>query len=453
MIDELCIEASALAELRQRLLASEVEQCAVLFASTAKRAGGQLRQLVREAIYPDRDSYRIQSDRAAELAPSFVAAVAKRAKLEGLGLVFVHTHPDGQAPDFSLIDDAGEAALRAFLKVRGVLGPHAALVLSHQGLRCRSLGEDRALRVLSLGAERIVESEPQPKPSNDRQSGAEGSADLFDRQVRAFGADGQRRLEALRVAVVGVGGTGSIAVQQLVHLGVRDFILVDPDLVEDTNLNRIVGATLDDIGREKIAVARRYLKAFRPGIHVRCVAGNIVHDHVARELVEADLIFCCTDSHGSRAVVQQVAYQYMIPCIDMGSTIAHSAGRVTGIFGRVQYLAPGHPCLWCSHLLDAAQVRRDMASEVERRLDPYMEGSGEPAPSVISLNGTVVSLAISMMLSIVCGAPIMGRHLIYNASNTNLRLVRGKAEENCFICSKVGALGWGDARPLFTRRD
>ncbi|EQD39274.1 UBA/THIF-type NAD/FAD binding protein, partial [mine drainage metagenome] len=115
--------------------------------------------------------------------------------------------------------------------------------------------------------------------------------------------------------------------------------------------------------------------------------------------------------------------------------------------------APGLPCLWCSELLDAAEVRRDMMNESERKLDPYIVGAREPAPSVISLNGTVVSLAVSMLLGIVAGAPIDATHVIYNACGSTLRSVRSKARPDCFICSKMGVLGWGDGQLLFTRRD
>ena len=87
-------------------------------------------------------------------------------------------------------------------------------------------------------------------------------SDMFDRQVRAFGAAGQQRLGDTRVAIIGLGGTGSIAAQQLVHLGVRKFVLIDPDTIEVTNLNRVVGATAQDVGASKVSVAARYIKSF-----------------------------------------------------------------------------------------------------------------------------------------------------------------------------------------------
>jgi molybdopterin/thiamine biosynthesis adenylyltransferase len=74
--------------------------------------------------------------------------------------------------------------------------------------------------------------------------------DRHDRQIRAFGHDGQRRLGAATAAVVGAGGIGSLLVQGLAHLGVGRLIVIDPDRVEPSNLNRLAGATAADARTE-----------------------------------------------------------------------------------------------------------------------------------------------------------------------------------------------------------
>ena len=445
MTAELCLSALDLEKLRGSLLSSKEERCAILYATESRRSNGQLRLLVCGIEFPAPGDYLRQGLKEAELTPAFVAHIAKKAKLERLALVFVHTHPGEQAPLFSSIDDRGEDILDQFLDRRGVDRYHVALVMSAGGLRARRLGRDEEMRVISLGAKRVVEFDPNLDTIE--------YSEIFDRQVRAFGAAGQRRLERLRVAIVGLGGTGSIAAQQLVHLGVKQFILVDHDFVEETNLNRIVGATPSDIGKTKVEVAARYLEAFRIGVSADQIVSSVVHASTAHQLIDADIIFCCTDSHGSRSVIQQVAYQHLIPCIDVGSTITQMEGNITGIFGRVQLLSPSLPCLWCCELLDSTEVRRDMMSESERRLDPYIVGAHEPAPAVISLNGTVVSLGISMLLGIVAGVPVSGTHLIYNALKASIRSVRGTPQPNCFICSENGALAKGDSKPLLVRQD
>lgn len=442
MID-LRIASSDLAALRAALLGHKNEQCAVLLAPRLEH--GRHALLVREIILPGDADYTERSPIRAELRPEFVARVTKRAKLADVSLVFVHTHPGDQLPRFSVSDDEGERELAAFLARRGLKERHAALVLSEGGCCARALASSELIRIVSVGDRLMVEFDPYSKESE--------VSPIFDRQVRAFGAQGQQVLHTLRVGIVGLGGTGSIAAQQLTHLGVRDFVLIDPDHIELINLNRVVGAGEADIGRPKSEVARRHIQAIAPAASVRSVVGDVVHAAVAKELLETDVILCCTDSHGSRSVVQQVVYQYLIPCIDIGSTIAAQNGQVTGVFGRVQLLGPDQPCLWCSGLLNSEEVRRDMMNTFERKADPYMQGVHEPAPSVISLNGTVVSLAVTMLLGIVTAVPVGPRHIIYNASASTLRPVRATAQAGCFICSHEGVLARGDLQALFARED
>jgi molybdopterin-synthase adenylyltransferase len=443
---EITLSAEDARALENALLShGEAEHCAILYASQTKRADGLIRLLVCAIEIPGQDDYMAQGECEAVLSPHCVARVTKRARRDRQSLIFAHSHPGGDPPEFSWVDDDGEGHLARFLGWRSPENLHAALVMSRGGIAARRLGTREKARVVALGESRVVLS--------DRIGPATSPAGRFDRQVRAFGEAGQRAIEALRVAVVGLGGTGSVIAQQIAHLGVRGFILVDPDVLEETNLNRVVGSMASDIGRPKVEIAADSIGRIAPKAAIQSVQGNVVHAEVARALTEADFIFGCTDSHGSRAVLQQVAYQYLIPCIDMGSTITTADGSLTGVFGRVQLLAPSLGCLTCSALLDSEEVRRDLMSPFERKLDPYIGGERVPAPAVISINGTVSSLAVTMFMAIITGIPSGARHLVYNALSSTLRSVRVASADNCYICSRAGVLARGDSVSLYARDD
>jgi len=70
--------------------------------------------------------------------------------------------------------------------------------------------------------------------------------DRFERQIRLFGEDGQKKIQNASVAIVGAGGLGSHVVQQLGFLGVGSLIIIDPDELEETNRNRLIGVHYDD---------------------------------------------------------------------------------------------------------------------------------------------------------------------------------------------------------------
>jgi molybdopterin/thiamine biosynthesis adenylyltransferase len=442
MMDLLLAEADY-AAIKAELCGDDNEKCAILFANQTTRLDGAERLLVREIQFPLATDYSRKGRLEAELTPDYVARITKRAKRAKTALIFVHSHPGPSAPRFSIVDDEGERHLSKFLTHRHPGLIHAALVVSAGGVRARQLGGAEEIRVISVGPHRKFLFDPS---KNDPRV-----SEQFDRQVRAFGVDGQRELERLRIAIVGLGGTGSIVAQQLVHLGVRDFILIDPDVLEATNLNRVSHAFPTDIGKPKTEIAARYIRQIAKDSRVKRVDGDVIETKTARELVNADILFGCTDSHGSRAVMQQVAYQYMIPYIDMGVTLVAKKGLMTHVYGRVQLLAPGLACFTCSSLLDPNEVRRDMMTSFERQADPYIQGDREPAPAVMSLNGTVSSLAVTMLLAVIAGVPAEARHVLYNALTSAMRSVRASPQMDCFVCSRNGAFARGDSWPIFAR--
>src|ERR1700694_1397677 len=95
-------------------------------------------------------------------------------------------------------------------------------------------------------------------------------AERYDRQVLLFGAKGQDRIASLTVLIAGLGGLGSHVAQQLAYLGVRSYTLIDPDSVEPSNLNRLIGATERDVLNKtpKVQVAHRVIVSVQPAAKV-----------------------------------------------------------------------------------------------------------------------------------------------------------------------------------------
>jgi len=427
------------------LFSSNQEGCVILFANQVRRPENGTRLLVQQIVTPNESDYTRRGPYEAELAPPFVASIASASKKSSRAIVFVHNHIGEAIPRFSSIDDYGELRLSEFLVKRCNDRMHLALVVGTDGLRCRLLGSDQQVQVVSLDSNRTVLSE-------SNVSGAI-STHIYDRQLSVFGIDGQNRIANLTAAVVGLGGTGSVIAQQLTHLGVQSFILIDPDTIETTNLNRVASATLSDIGKAKTSVAARYIRAFSPDARIKEIKGDVIRARNGKALLDADVIFCCTDSHGSRSVLEQVSYQYLLPMIDMGSVITVLDGAVKQIVGRVQMLSPGLACLTCSGLLDPSQVRRDMMTAFERQSDPYIQGIHEPAPAVISLNATIASLSITMLMSAITGLEAKARHIVYLGLSSTMRVISTTPVSGCIVCSPEGRLARGDSWPFPGRQD
>ena len=417
-----------------------VESCGVAFAHHDDQSESWV---VAEAEPVPDDAYASRGRYAATLTTRFMLEVANRSRATGMAAIIVHTHPfANDAPEFSPIDDRGEDSYAPYLARRGAAVPHLALVIGPDGCRARRLDDGRPVPVWEVGGRLVLHSPMATRAVETRD----------DRQVRAFGEPGQRMLKQLRFGLVGAGGTGSVTGQQLAHLGATMISVIDPDVVESTNLNRLVGAVPGDVGSPKVDVTERMMRVINPDIQVEAIQGDVVDEEVARRLSSFDFIFLCTDSHASRAVVNQIAYQHLIPVIDMGVRITVAQDVITHITGRVQMLAPGLPCLTCTRALNSKRILHEMMTEEERAADPYVDGVHEPQPAVISLNSTVASLAITMMLGAVTPVPAGPRHQHYDGMRGQVRVKEERVRKGCITCSADGSLAKGASWPLPVRR-
>jgi molybdopterin-synthase adenylyltransferase len=439
----LIFPAGDLDKLRQGLWHDSLESAAILLC-TPVHAGTDWRLVVREThIVPD-DQYVERSPVAVTVHPAFGLPVEKKASIYGWALIYCHTHPHQTSmAAFSPIDDESEVALAEYAGRRSLGVPHCALVFAKESMAARKLGTREGVQVTQIDS-----------PQSDAAAGSSsvGDGSLYDRQIRAFGQAGQDAIGRLKVAIVGAGGTGSIVVQQLAHLGVTKFLLIDRDTIEHTNLNRTVGSSRQDVGVAKVALAERLIRTLRPEASVKTVVGDVVDEVVAREVVSADFIFCCTDSHASRHLLNQLSYQYAIPAIDMGVAIDASGAKVR-FAGHVKALVAGQPCLWCLGNLNSRQIREEMMSPEQRQADPYFQGNtGVVQPSVISINSTVASVAVTMFLSMVTGLDAPARYLVYDGNRQRLAPVAAEADPNCNFCGPESSALGGDRYPLPVRR-
>lgn len=439
-MNRLIFPAEAVEEFRSAMLSESLETAGFVFAQPVHLPTG-IRFLAERKFVAPPDAYLERSGHRIVLRPEYLAYIYKIARTTNRSVFTAHTHPWRGSVGPSEVDIEGErlsipALFRLVPNAR-----HGRLILGHEAMHCalyREDGNDEDVKVWSVGSN-LTELTTLDTPDNDVR---------YQRQVLAFGSEGQRRIKRLRVSIVGLGGTGSQVAQYLAYLGVKNFDLVDPDTIDPTNLNRLVGALPTDVGLPKVEVARRMIKAINPAASIEARTESVLLNSIARSLTGADLIFCCTDSHGSRAILTQLAYQYLIPVLDLGIRIESADGQVNDVYGRAQMLSPGLPCLVCTNVLDPAQVRRDLMNDFERQRDPYISGAQVQQPAVVTLNGILSALASTMFLASVTGLPFRARYQIYRAKNGTVRAIHAVPEADCVICSNSGALGRGDTWTL-----
>jgi molybdopterin-synthase adenylyltransferase len=435
-------------------LDSSVEQGAFLLAGVAETDTVQ-KLLVREVIPLIADDFEVQRDNQLVIKPAALAWGMKRAAIEHLSLVLVHTHPRSRGHvEFSSVDDAGESEIFSNVSRRVGPRPHASVVVGPDDITGRIWADATA-----TPADRIVVVGPMVSVSS--RARALNDSQRYDRQLRAFGRKGQEDLACLTAGIVGCGGTGSIVAEQLLRLGVGHVVAVDPDIVEDSNVTRVYGSTTRDVfGRiPKVSIVERLAMEIGRPDAVTAIVGDVRDETIARQLLAVDILFGCTDSHWSRLVLNKLAVQYLMPLIDMGTRIDARDGHIRSAGGRVSVILPWSPCLLCAGVVRPEVLAAEALPREERerlREEGYVQGVDERAPSVISLNSTVASLAVTEFLRMATGwgdgtsAP----HLIYNAIERTVRLAEYASAPTCWCHVRYDyARGDGNGLPYRPRRD
>lgn len=329
------------------------------------------------------------------LAPTFIRREILQCRDAGLAYLAVHNHGSDRHVDFSRVDlESHQRGYPALLDIgRGV--PVGALVYGQRSVAADIWLPDGGRR--KLGIYRVIGHDvarlySQPFPG--RQSDAE-----HDRQVRMFGEAGQQILRASKVAVIGLGGVGSLVSEHLARLGVGHLVLVDPDKIDSTNLSRVVGATRVDVetGQLKTQIALRHAREMAIDTTLTPIAGDVARGSVAQVLRDCDFIFLAADSMRARLVVNALAHQYLVPAVQMGTKIRRGDhDKLEDAMCAVRQIRPGTGCLWCNGFIDPTQLAIEAKSDHERKEQAY--GVQEPNPSVITLNAVAAAHAVNDFL-------------------------------------------------------
>ena len=361
------------------------------------------RLLVTEILFPPLDAWETQG--AAILRPSakWISAAVSRAIEARSGLLFIHSHPDPAfPPGLSPVDISSFRSLAETLAPM-LEGPFASLV-AHPAAWTgvvwsggNIIGIDR---VVSLGRTLSFLSKlpaVQHTPLDDRQQDALGVV--------------HNRLRSLTVAVVGAGGLGSPMAEQLVRMGVAELILVDNDVLDtDSNVRRVFGARMSDLNlphpKPKVQVVADYLESLGLGVYIHPVRGDVRTERTFRHLLDSDVVLNGTDTHSSRATVNELASTYLLPVIDVGVRVsAKSHKRLSGLFAEVRVLTPTTPCLWCRKTINSDVIRAENLPSVDRerlQIEGYVvQGIGTPVPSVAALTVLGSGLATSALLTLL----------------------------------------------------
>jgi hypothetical protein len=327
----------------------------------------------------------------------------EEASRDDLAILKVHSHPGGY-PYFSSIDDESDSDL--FNSVFGWTDsafPHASAIMLPGG---RMFGR----AILPDGAFQPLDSILVPGDDLHFWMTEGGSAppSFAQRHAQLFGSETIRRLRQLSIAVVGCSGTGSPVIEQLARLGVGRMVLVDPDRVEEKNLNRILNASREDayLKRPKVEVMARAIAAMGFGTELDIFSEDLATPRAVKAVAGCDVVFGCVDGVEGRHLLNRLAAYYVLPYFDVGvRLVANGVGGIDEACGAVHYVRPDGTTLqdrrvYTAEQLKAAGLKRtDPKAYREQVGAGYIRGVDEDRPAVISINMQMASSAINEFLA------------------------------------------------------
>jgi molybdopterin-synthase adenylyltransferase len=207
---------------------------------------------------------------------------------------------------------------------------------------------------------------------------------------RFLGKDSAEVLRRSSVAIIGNCGGGSHVAQQLAHIGIGRFALVDPDITQDVNLNRMIGSCpADAVSKtEKTAVLDRLIRSIQPDAEV--VPLTLKWQECAVALRGCDIVFGCVDGYEARSELEAYCRRFLIPYIDIGMDVT-PFGNSVAISGQVITSFPGRPCMWCMGFLTKDLLAREA----------QQYGAAGPRPQVVWPNGVLASVAVGTAIRLL----------------------------------------------------
>jgi adenylyltransferase/sulfurtransferase len=226
-----------------------------------------------------------------------------------------------------------------------------------------------------------------------------------------IGVEGQERLRAAHVLVVGAGGLGCPAALYLASSGIGRLTIADPDRVDVTNLQRQILYRSDAVGSGKADAARKTLAAVNPAVTVVPLAERLEGEALERRVAQADVVLDCSDNFATRHAVNRACVRHAKPLVS-GAAIRFD-GQVA-VFDLRQREAPCYACLFPE------------GGETEELRCAVM---GVLAP----LTGAVGSLQAVEAIKLVAGAgeSLSGRLLMFDALRAEWRSVRVRKDPAC----------------------
>ena len=401
---------------------------------------GKLRRtaLIDEVILPQRNERDLHGN--ASFQPEYLSRAIQIARRKKVGLAFMHSHPGKGWQSMSSADVVAERDVLAY--PAGATGfPLVGLTIGSDGYWSARFWEREGGEMQRNWCEkvRVVGPNSYGIHFNDNVSQIPQRRDILRRTYDTWGVKSQNDISRLKVGIVGLGSVGCIVAESIARIGVAQVTLIDPDRVEVHNLDRLLYASVNDIGKLKVEIAEREMRrnATSDSVRINALPMSIHNANAYAEVLDCDIIFSCVDRPIARDVLNYVASAHMIPVIDGGVAVEtdQQNDRLFSAHWRAHIVTPYHQCLRCNGQYNTSDVTMELDGSLDdpsyvRNL-PSDERHGNQ--NVFPFSQSVAAMEVNLMLRYLLAAewwPLV-RQQEYQFMTGETRVINEQCQPHC----------------------
>lgn len=370
----------------------------------------RLTAIVDEVILPKEGDRQIHGN--VSFNPCYFERVLQIAHQKKKGIVFLHSHPSSGFQSMSNDDVKAETQMAGAIK--SVTGfPLLGMTTGNDGywsarFWSKSKTRKRKYNVEWCESVRVLNNRLNFHFNPNLAIPLINEKKLL-RTLSAWGRKTQEDISRIKVGIVGLGSVGSMVAEALARTGFANITLIDFDLVEEKNLDRLMNVRTRDIGKRKVDVISQYIKenATAGRIKVNVIPLSIYEEMAYKAALDCDILFSCVDRPHPRQILNYISYVHLIPVID-GGILARSNKSNTKLIGadwKIQTVGYGRPCLQCLGQFSDHLAGLDKDGLLD---DPkYMEGVDDSIRKIVSnenvfaFSMNVASFEVLQLLSLI----------------------------------------------------
>ena len=380
--------------------------------------------------------------------PKYLSKAIKIAIKENAGLAFMHSHPSSGWQDMSQPDVIAEKKVLLYPSLSTGL-PLLGLTIGIDGYwSARFWVKEKQIKRYWCQKVRIVNKKNYKMYYNDNLLPPPKRKNILKRTFDTWGEIHQNNIARMKIGIVGLGSVGCIIAEAMARIGVSDIVLIDPDKIEEHNLDRLLYGTKKNIGYYKVDIVEKFIKkhATARDVKVKKIPFSIHYEHVYQEALSCDFLFSCVDRPMPRDVLNFIAFSHLIPVIDGG--VAVTINKPKNEFyahWRSHLITPYHQCLRCNGQYTTSDVvmERDGSLDNPTYIKNLPKEKRQNNQNVFPFSLSIASMEVNMMIHYLVSNewyPEVPQQE-YQFLTGKIRINNEKCDNNCIFQKERIALG------------